>query len=189
MLRGLAALLASLTLAACAASTAGGSPPNQAAKAEVTGGASCSGRQQQDLTFTGALSGHVRCATAAVTCASFGGGGTSAGLVAPIRLKYKGQSLLVTITVLGADGNYQVGQTGTFAVPGAVRGEGGAISPAGAGLDGPATGHWDSMAGGSVVVASSGPSGSGGTLDLDLQGSGSTPAHLSGSWSCTAAAA
>lgn len=184
MSRFISGLFAAALVAGCtgAAPTASGTPSS--ATLAVSGAAACPAGEQQALTFSGAMNGHVSCSTAAVACATVTAGIEKSWLVVPVRIRVGSEKVLLTMTVVGKDGNYQ-GGLGTFAIQGGGSAEGAAQSPATAALDGPSLGHWDTVAGGSVAVTASSAAGSAGTITADLQGTGAAKAHLSGDWRCS----
>src|SRR5579859_4308718 len=82
--RRAAILFTSLLLVACGSTPVAATP----AADVITGGASCPAAEMQDLTFKGAITGHVSCSTTSAACTKESANGhSSAGVAAPINLR------------------------------------------------------------------------------------------------------
>lgn len=158
---------------ACGSSTA--TPPVSAV--QVTGPASCAAAQTQDLTFSGALTGHVSCSTSAVTCTTTA---STPSLVVPInaRLGSKAVELLITFRFFRA--NLTQDQPGTYAA-GKLGEELDSLNY-GVSFDG--DGHWATPTpGGSMTLSSEDAAGASGTIAVKLTDGLKTFA-VAGSWRC-----
>src|SRR5690242_5340612 len=125
----LALVVAVLAMSACASgSTASATPIN-----EIRGGSSCPAVEAQDLTFSGALTGHVKCSTTAATCTkAYGIRQGSGGIAFPLNARV-GSTAVQLLLVFSSE------STGDF--PAGPLGDNEKSStPQGATLDG--IGHW-----------------------------------------------
>jgi hypothetical protein len=158
---------------ACGSSTAGSQPsPDQ-----ITGAASCPAAESLNLTFSGALTGHVSCSTSPALCSTTA---STPSLTVPVnaRLGSKAVQLLVAFRFF-REGMKQ-DQPGTY---GAGRlGEEPTSRSYGVTLDG--YGHWETPTpGGSMTLSTDDAAGASGTLDIKLTDGARTFA-VAGSWRC-----
>jgi hypothetical protein len=162
--------IASLLVAACGSTPATVMPATNL----ITGGASCPTAEKQDLAFSGRITGHVSCSTKAATC-DYREVNLRAKLglsVAVSALVGKQPVQLVMSLTVDKSGTYDVGPGGDTSTP-----------PGEVNLDG--MGHWDSLAGGSIVVSTDDPSGSAGTVKAQLRAQGDPQTlGVSRAWSC-----
>jgi hypothetical protein len=158
---------------ACGSSAA---PPASKNANTITGAASCPTAEQQDLTFTGDLAGHLRCATSTPACGQARdllANGVSVDLNASLGAK--------AIQFLIAFGH---GDPGSY--PAGTLGDASESSLDGVTLDG--DGHWQTPAhAGTMIVAKHDKQGASGSIDIALR-SDAKSAHVSGTWQCIGAA-
>jgi hypothetical protein len=158
-----------LLLTAACGSTA---PAARASTVAVVGATSCPADENQDLTFSGDLTGHLSCSTSKPVCGlarDYPGGGVSVDLAARIGAD--------AVQLLVAFGH---GPLGTF--PAGTLGDATSSSFDGATLDG--YGHWlTPPAAGTMTIAVHDSTGASGSIDVNLTMGGKS-AHLSGTWRC-----
>jgi hypothetical protein len=168
-----AALAATLTIAACGSSSAS-STTVQAHT--VSGAASCSADQRQDLMFSGYVTGHLECPTASARCVKAAGNLKSdIGMSAPISARV-GETPVQIVVVFQIDpvaaGSFDAGSVGDEQTS----------SPTGVTLDG--IGHWQTQAGGGTMsIDEVSPVGAAGKLDVTLV-KAADRITLRGSWRC-----
>ena len=141
----------------------------------VTGSASCPAGEQQNLTFKGAITGHVSCSTTSAACTKEGANGrTSAGVAAPINLRVG--STPVQLLLAFSDDKTETVSAGKL-------GDDPTSTPDGATLDG--LGHWETTTngGGSMTIAADDAASASGSVDIHLA-SEKGRLSVSGSWRC-----
>jgi len=168
------AIVTMLLTAGCGSSEA----PAASTKANaITGAASCPTPEQQDLTFTGDLAGHLQCATSAPACGQARdllANGVSVDLNARLGAK--------NIQFLIAFGH---GDPGSY--PAGTLGDASSSSLDGATLDG--DGHWQTPAqAGTMTVATHDKQHASGSIDITLTYAAMST-HVSGTWQCIGATA
>ena len=170
---GLIVAVTMLLTAGCGSSAA----PASSTSNVITGAASCVTAEQQDLTFTGDLTGHLQCATSTPACGQARdllANGVSVDLNA--KLGAKAIQLLIAFGH-GDPGSYPAGTLGDAA----------SSSLDGVTLDG--DGHWDTPASaGTMIVAMHDKHGASGSLDITLT-LAPMSAHVSGTWQCLGSSA
>ena len=170
---GLIAILTLLLTAGCGSSAAPTASTNANA---ITGAASCPTAEQQDLTFTGDLTGHLQCATSTPACGqarNLLANGVSVDL--DFRLGAKAIQFLIAFGH-GDPGSYPAGTLGDES----------SSSLDGATLDG--DGHWQTpVQAGTMTVAKHDKQGASGSIDITLKLAPKS-AHVSGTWQCIGAA-
>ena len=159
-------LVAAIALAACAQH--GETVP----QAKLTGASSCVVAERQDISFSGAWSGHFVCSTSAAMCTKAQANAQGAvGVAAPLNARMGAKPVQLLIGFLHE-------QTGTYQA--GVLGDEQGRDPQGVALDG--LGHWNSTSG-SMSLDSDDASGAGGTIDVVLT-SGTQTIHAKGTWRC-----
>jgi hypothetical protein len=153
----------------------GSTTPAQANK--VTGAASCTADQRQDLTFSGYLSGHITCAASSPTCVR----GTGpllpfAGLASRLSIR-TGDGKPVQILII-----FQIDPVDPGSYPAGPVGNESTSTPTGVTLDG--IGHWTTQSGGGTIfIDRLTASGATGRLDVQLFREADT-FTLRGTWRC-----
>jgi hypothetical protein len=169
----LAALLsiAPLLVVACGSTSMAATP----AADVITGGASCPADEKQDLTFKGAITGHISCSTTSAACTKEAANGrSSAGVAAPINLRVG--STPVQLLFAFSDDKTETVSAGKL-------GDDPTSTPDGATLDG--LGHWETTTngGGSMTIAADDATSASGSVDVNLS-SEKGRFSVSGSWRC-----
>ena len=161
----------------CGSSTTGSPAPSN----QITGAASCPAAESQDLTFSGAVTGHLICATSQASC------GTSAGtpsLTFPLNARLGSNSVQLLVAFRFFREHISHDQPGTYLA--GKLGEGADSKSFGVTLDG--LGHWETPTpGGSMTLTAEDAAGASGALDVKLT-DGTRTFALGGSWRCAKAA-
>jgi hypothetical protein len=158
---------------ACGSSTAGSQPSAD----QITGTASCPPAESQDLTFSGALTGHVSCSTSPALCSTTA---STPSLTMPLNAHVGSNAvqLLVAFRFFREGMNHD--QPGTYAA--GKLGDEQTSRSYGATLDG--YGHWETPTpGGSMTLSTEDAAGASGALDIKLTLGARTLAVV-GSWRC-----
>jgi hypothetical protein len=158
-----------LAVVACGSTPLAGTP----AANVITGGASCPADEKQDLSFTGAITGHISCSIGQASCTKNAANTRSAvGLDLPINARIGSTAVQFVFGWFNDKvGTYPAGKTGE---------EG--TSSQGATLDG--FGHWITPDGaGTMVLAIDDAMGASGSLDIKLV-SGAQSFGVKGTWRC-----
>jgi len=144
---------------------------------QITGAASCPPAENQDLTFSGALTGHIACSTSRAKCSIATG---TPSLLVPINGTRGSDSIQFLVAFRFFREGLQQDQTGTYAA--GRLGDAQDSSSYGASLDG--FGHWETPTpGGSMTLSTDDASGASGTVDIKLALGDKTIA-VAGSWHC-----
>ena len=171
MLAAMTCVVALMT--ACGSST----PVSQPTADKISGAASCPAAESQDLTFSGALTGHVSCSTSRALCSTLN---ATPSLTLPLnaRIASKDVQLLIVFSFWLAGMSHD--QPGTYAA--GKLGDAADSSSYGATLDG--FGHWETPTpGGSMTLSTDDAAGATGALDIKLTLGAKTLA-VAGSWRC-----
>lgn len=171
LLAGIVCIAALMT--ACGSST----PVSQPAAVLITGAVSCPAAENQDLTFSGALTGHVSCSTSRAACSTTS---STPSLTLPLdaRIASNPAQLLVAFRFF-RDGLTR-DQTGTYAA--GRLGDAQDSTSYGASLDG--YGHWETPTpGGTMTLSTDDAAGASGALDIKLTLGDKTVA-VTGTWRC-----
>lgn len=168
-------LLMTVAIAACGGSSAvtgsqSTTPSTPKALIVDSGGTACAKEQQQNIVFSGALSGTLTCAAGRPECSSlFKGTVSNKFFKAAIHLVASGKPVQLSFGVapLRGPGVYQADNS-----------EGGTILI----LDGPAS--WMSHKGDTITVVTMDDARLAGTLDSTLEDHAYADVHLTGSWTC-----
>ena len=157
----------------CGSSTVASPPPTD----KITGGASCPAAEAQNLTFSGAITGHVSCAVSTALCSTTA---SLPSLTLPLNARIGSKAVQLLIAFRFFRENLTNDQPGTYAA-GRLGEEADSLSY-GASLDG--TGHWETPTpGGFVTLSAEDASGASGTVDIKLTDGVRTFAVV-GSWRC-----
>ena len=162
--------VAALLVVACSSSA---TTPKPAANV-ITGAQSCPADERQDLTFTGAITGHVACSIGRAECTKAATNSQgSIGLALPLNAKVGPNAVQFWFGwIFDAVGTYSAGPPGDE--PSSAR--------QGATLDG--VGHWVSPDGaGTMTIAVDDAGGGSGSLALKLV-SGAKTFSVQGTWAC-----
>jgi hypothetical protein len=171
------AICASVLVSACASST---SVP-QAVIERIAGAPKCPASETQDLSFTGAITGHLVCSSSPVACST---GASTPSLVVPISAHVGSSAVQPLIVFRFFRENLKTEQLGTY--PAGRQGEESNSLSYGATLDG--IGHWETPSpGGSMTLSTDDATGASGSVDIKLTDGKQTLA-ISGSWRCARAA-
>jgi hypothetical protein len=150
--------------------------PQPAKRPAVVGAASCPVDQAQDLTFTGAFAGRLKCSTTPAACLPANGNSLrTIGMTASIgaRVGSDPVQLLVVFELVTVE-------TGTY--PAGSIGDEPTSSSTGVTLDG--IGHWQTQAnGGTMTLKEYGKTAASGSVDAALT-NGTHAIHVTGSWRC-----
>lgn len=158
---------------ACGSSTA----TSSVSAVQVTGPASCAAAETQDLTFSGALTGHLSCSTSPVKCTTTTG---TPSLVVPINALLGSKAIELLITFRFFRANLTKDQPGTYAA--GKPGEESDSLDYGVTLDG--DGHWETPTpGGSMTLSAEDAAGASGTIAVKLT-DGLKTFDVAGSWRC-----
>jgi len=163
--------IAPLLMVACGSTSVAATP----AANVIIGGASCPAAEKQDLTFKGAITGHVYCSTAAAACTKAAANSRySAGLAEPINLRVG--SMPVQLLIAFGDDKPETVAAGKL-------GDDPTSTPNGATLDG--IGHWETTTngGGSMTIAADNATSASGSVDIHLA-SEKGRFSVNGSWRC-----
>ena len=173
-----AGLLSAMTCIAALVTACGSSTPVSApAAAQITGAASCPAAENQNLTFSGALTGHVSCSTSPAKCAV--GPGTPS-LIVPLNASIGANPAQLLIAFRFFLAGLQHDQPGTYAA--GRLGDAQDSSLYGATLDG--GGHWETPTpGGTMTLSTDDAAGASGSLDIKLTLGDKTIA-VAGTWRC-----
>ena len=180
MLAGFLALTL-LSMSCGSSPTTQSSPAASAAANQISGSASCSAAERQDLVFSGQVSGHVTCSTTAATCVhawNASGAFPAGGVISPVSAMVGKTPVQLTVILSVTDyvpGTYVSGDPGEGSS---------ATSAYGVGLDG--IGSWVSAVGGSVVVSAidSGSISGSVAVQMHFRLGGTGNISISGSWRC-----
>ena len=163
-----------------ALATACGSSPaaSQPSAGQITGAASCPAAETQNLTFSGALTGHVSCSTSTALCSI---AGSTPSLTLPLNARVGSKAVQLLIAFRFFRENLTREQPGTY-VAGKLGSEADSSSY-GASLDG--FGHWETPTqGGSMILSTDDATGAAGTIDIKLT-MGDKALAVAGSWRCS----
>ena len=164
-------------IAACAMSCGGITAAPQPSADQITGAASCAAAESQNLTFSGALTGHVTCATSHAQCSTTA---STPSLAVPINASVGAKAAQLLVVFRFFRENLTHDQPGTYAA--GRLGDEQDSSSYGASLDG--VGHWETPTpGGSMTLSTDDAAGASGTLDIKLMMGDKTLA-VSGTWRC-----
>jgi hypothetical protein len=170
------ALVAALVMACGSSSATPKAPANQ-----ITGAATCPAAETQAITFSGALTGHVSCATSRPVCSTTA---ATPSLVVPINALAGSTAVELLITFRFFRANMTQDQPGTYAA--GKLGEEEDSLDNGVTLDG--IGHWETPTpGGSMTLSAEDAAGASGNLDVKLTYGVKTVA-VTGSWRCVKSA-
>jgi hypothetical protein len=162
----------------CGSSTAAPQPSAD----QITGAASCPAAESQNLTFSGALTGHVSCSTSPALCSTRT---ATPSITVPLNALIGSKAVQLLIAFSFDQGGMSHNQPGTY-VAGKL-GDASNSSPYGASLDG--YGHWDTPTpGGSMTLSTDDAAGATGALDIKLT-LGARTIAVAGSWRCVKPAA
>jgi hypothetical protein len=169
-----AALICVLALlAACGSST----PVSQPAADQITGAASCPAAESEDLTFSGALKGHVSCSTSPALCSTLTG---TPSIVVPLNARVGSTAVQLLIAFSFWQQGAKTNEPGTYAA--GRLGDAADSTHFGATLDG--FGHWETPTpGGSMTLATDTAAAASGSVDIKLT-SGNKTLAVAGSWHC-----
>ncbi len=170
----LAEMMCMVALAtACGSSTAASQPSAH----QITGAASCPAAESQNLTFSGALTGHVSCSTSPALCSTTA---STPSLTLPLNARIDSKAVQLLVAFRFFREGLKHDQLGTYAA-GRLGEESDSLSY-GATLDG--FGHWETPTpGGSMTLSTDDAAGASGTLDIKLTDGVRTFA-ITGSWRC-----
>lgn len=176
-LNGLAGIVVlGLSLVSCGSPSATATSPTPSN--HVSGAASCSAAERQNILLSGQLSGHVTCSKTYPACShAWTTPRPPGGLVAPIEAAAGTTPVQITVVFSGVykPGTYPSGDPGEGAA---------ATSNYGVTLDG--VGSWVSAVGGSIAISAVDSTTASGTVDVKLRlrlgGTGSI--SVAGSWRC-----
>lgn len=164
---------------ACGSGTAAPQPP----PAEIAGASSCPAAERQDLTFSGALTGHLSCSTSPAACATRN---ATPSLLVPLNARLGSRAVqLIFVFSFWREGMkqdqpgiYAAGKLGDGTEPGG--------GPYGATLDG--DGHWETATpAGSMTLSTDDAGGASGAVDLKLT-NGAKSVAVAGTWRCVRSA-
>jgi hypothetical protein len=173
LVAGVICVLALVT--ACGSGTGTAQP--QPSPDRITGGGSCPVAESQDLTFSGALTGHVACSTSTASCSTTA---STPSLTLPLNERVGSQAVQLLIAFRFFRENLTTDRLGTYAA--GRLGDAQDSSSYGASLDG--FGHWETPTpGGSMTLSTDDAKGASGTLDIKLALGAKTIA-VAGSWRC-----
>ena len=162
-------------VAACGSGTATAQP--QPSPDQITGGDSCPAAESQDLTFSGALTGHVACSTSTALCST---SPALPSLTVPLNARIGSKAVQLFIAFRFFRDNLAHDRLGTY--PAGRLGEEHDSSSYGVSLDG--FGHWETPTpGGSMTLSTDNAKGASGALDIKLALGAETIA-VAGSWRC-----
>jgi hypothetical protein len=161
-------------VAACASTTA---TPQPSTEQIITGAASCPPAESQNLTFSGAVMGHLSCSTAPAKCSTTDG---TPSLAVPLNARIGSTPVQLVVVFNFWVQRMKHDQPGTY--PAGKLRDAQDSSPYGATLDG--DGHWETPTpGGSMTLATDDAAGASGTLDIKLTLGDKTFA-VAGTWHC-----
>ena len=163
---------------AAVTSSCGGSTTAPTPSADqIIGATSCSPAESQNLTFSGALTGHLTCSVASAQCSTTA---STPSLVVPINARIGSSAAQLLVVFRFFRENLTREQPGTY-VAGKL-GEEADSGSYGALLDG--FGHWETPTqGGSMILSTDDATGAAGTIDIKLTMGDKTLA-VSGTWRC-----
>jgi hypothetical protein len=159
--------------AACGTSTA----PTQPSADQITGAVTCPAAESQNLTFSGALTGHLSCSTSRAKCTSNNG---IPSLEVPLNARVGSTAVQFLVDFDFWIQSMKHDQPGTY--PAGRLGDAQDSTPYGATLDG--NGHWETPTpGGSMTLSTDDTAGASGSLDIKLTMGDKTIA-VAGTWRC-----
>jgi hypothetical protein len=173
-----AGLFIVIACTAALTSSCGGSTTAPTPSADqIIGATSCPPAESQNLTFSGALTGHLTCSVASAQCTTTA---STPSLVVPINARIGSSAAQLLVVFRFFRENLTREQPGTY-VAGKL-GEEADSSSYGASLDG--FGHWETPTqGGSMILSTDDASGAAGTIDIKLT-MGDKAIAVSGTWRC-----
>ena len=144
---------------------------------QVIGAAACPAAESQNLTFSGALTGHLACSTSAAKCST---AYATPSLTVPLNARLGSKDLQLLLAFIFWRVNMKHEQTGTY--PAGRLGDAQDSSPYGAALDG--DGHWETPTpGGTMTLSTDNATGASGAVDIKLT-MGDKIVAVAGSWRC-----
>jgi hypothetical protein len=164
-----ATVTAMLFLGACASGGQQSQTTPTATAIAIGTGSGCAPDHRQDLTFSGALTGHLVCAEGEPVCKFVAVGSGESVFAAVIHGVAGGKPLLVSFAVDGFNG------PGSYA---SDNREGGTSVT----VDGPV--HWQGHLGDAVIVSTAGSQILTGRVDSTLDDGATPSVHLTGAWVC-----
>jgi hypothetical protein len=154
-----------------------GPAASQPSADQITGGASCVAAEAQNLSFSGALTGHVSCSTSTAQCSITG---ALPSLTLPLNARVGSKAVQLLIAFRFFRDNLTHNQPGTYAA--GKLGDAQDSSSYGASLDG--DGHWETPTpGGSMTLSTDDANGASGNVDIKLT-QGVKTFSVAGSWHC-----
>jgi hypothetical protein len=173
-----AGLLARIVCFAALVTACGSSTPvSPPAALQITGAASCPAAENQNLTFSGALTGHVSCSTSPAKCAI---ATVTPSLVVPLNASIGANPAQLLIVFRFSLAGLQQDQPGTYAA--GRLGDAQDSTLYGVTLDG--DGHWETPTpGGTLTLSTDDAAGASGSLDIKLTLGDKTIA-VAGTWRC-----
>ena len=164
-----AAVSAMLLLGACGANGQQSQTSPRATAVAIASGTGCAADHQQDLTFSGGVTGHLVCAEGEPVCNFIPVGSGESAFAAVIHGVAGGKPLLVSFAVNGFNG------AGSY--PSDNQEGGTSIT-----VDGPV--HWQGKLGDAVIVTRADKQILAGKVDSTLVDGATASVHLTGAWVC-----
>lgn len=159
-------------VAACGSSAT--APPSAD---QISGSRSCPAAETQDLTFTGAITGHVSCSTSTALCSTTA---ATPSLTFPLNARIGSTAVQLLLAFRFFRDGMKQDQAGTY-IAGKL-GDAPDSSSYGASLDG--AGHWETPTpGGEMTLSTDDASGAAGSVQIKLSDSVKT-FTVSGTWRC-----
>ena len=159
-------------VAACGSSAT--APPSAD---QISGSKSCQTAETQDLTFTGAVNGHVSCSTSTALCSTTAG---TPSLTFPLNARIGSTAVQLLLAFRFFRDGMKQDQPGTYTA--GRLGDAPGSSSYGASLDG--AGHWETPTpGGAMTLSNDDATGAAGSVQIKLTDSVKT-FTVSGTWRC-----